>query len=177
MASSFDNDGKTLIELLDKLRPVLGKESNLKDIKVQQETTSGVTIQTIHKSKGLEYPIVFISDTGGRSNRGGLQINVKTDGENYPTIPFIYDNEEETLVNPWEKYLKNEEDSLENAETKRILYVAATRAEHHLIFTGAFENEADSASTSKRKNLLYYIAKGLGFQFDYKRRPQKERLD
>ena len=176
LSSAYDNDGKSLIELLDRIRPLLGTESDLKDISVQAETTSGVTIQTIHKSKGLEYPIVFISDTGGRSNRGGLQINVKPDDENYPTIPFIYDNEEETLVNPWEKYLKNEEDSLENAETKRILYVAVTRAEHHLIFTGAFENEADSTSTTKRKNLLYYIAKGLGFQFDYKRKPKKERL-
>ena len=176
LASSFDNDGKSLIELLDRIRPLLGKESDLKDISVQAEATSGVTIQTIHKSKGLEYPIVFISDTGGRSNRGGLQINVKPDDENNPTIPFIYDDEDETLVNPWEKYLKNEEDSLENAETKRILYVAATRAEHHLIFSGAFDNEGDPNSTSKQKNLLYYIAKGLGFQFDYKRKPTKERI-
>lgn len=173
LASSFDNEGKSLIELLDRIRPLLGKVSDLKDISVQAETTSGVTIQTIHKSKGLEYPIVFISDTSGNSNQGGLQINVKPDHENNPTIPFIYDDEEERFVNPWEKYLKNEEDSLENAETKRILYVAATRAEHHLIFTGAFDNEGDPNSTSKQKNLLYYIAKGLGFQFDYKRKPKK----
>lgn len=177
LASSFDNDGKSLIELLDRIRPLLGEVSDLKDISVQAETTSGVTIQTIHKSKGLEYPIVFISDTGGKSNQGGLQIHVKPDLENNPTIPFIYDDEEERFVNPWEKYLKNEEDSLENAETKRILYVAATRAEHHLIFTGAFDNEGDPNSTSKQKNLLYYIAKGLGFQFDYKRKPKKERVD
>lgn len=172
LASSFDNQGKTLIELLDRIRPLLGVESDLKDITVQHESTTGVTIQTIHKSKGLEYPIVFVSDTGGRSAGGGLSISVKPDDKGLPTIPFIYDEEEGTLVNPWVKYLKNEEDSLENAEAKRILYVAATRAEHHLIFSGAFTNEGDPKSTSNQKNLLYYIAKGLGFQFEYSPSPK-----
>ena len=172
LSSSYERDGKTLIDLLDRIRPLLGVESDLKDITVQQERTTGVTIQTIHKSKGLEYPIVFVSDTGGRSNSSGLSINVKPDGNGLPTIPFLYDEEEERLVNPWVYYLKNEEDSLENAEAKRILYVAATRAEHHLIFTGAFTNEGDPSSSSKQKNLLYYIAKGLGFQFEYKKSPK-----
>lgn len=173
LASSYDEEGKTLIELLDRIRPILGVESDLKDITVQQETTSGVTIQTIHKSKGLEYPIVFISDTGGRTNSGGLKISVKPDDEGLPTIPFLLDEKEENLINPWVMYLKNEEDNLENAEAKRILYVAATRAEHHLIFTGAFTNEGDPQSSSKQKNLLYYIAKGLNFQFQYSKSPKE----
>lgn len=174
LASSFDSEGKSLIDLLDRIRPLLGIESDLKDISVQEETTTGVTIQTIHKSKGLEYPIVFISDTGGRKNTGGLSIEVKPDDNGLPTIPFVYDFEENKLVNPWSKYLKNEEDNLENAETKRILYVAATRAEHHLIFTGAFESEADPASTAKQKNLLYYISKGFGFEFKYGKEDNKK---
>ena len=167
LASSFDNDGKTLIELLDKLRPVLGKESNLKDIKVQQETTSGVTIQTIHKSKGLEYPIVIVSDTNAKSSNGNNSLEVKPDENGMPIIPFFYEEKKERLINPWTKYLNNDEQDLENAEIKRLLYVAATRAEHHLVFSGIFTNEGNSESNTKEKNILYYIAKGLGFEFEY----------
>ena len=175
LSSSYDNDGKSLIELLDRIRPLLGKESDLKDITVQEETKSGVTIETIHKSKGLEYPIVFISDTGGKTSGGGLSISVIPDDNGIPTIPFVYDEKENKMENPWKDYYKDEEDSLENAEAKRILYVAATRAQHHLIFSGAFNNEGDPSSQSKQKNLLYYIAQGLGFQFEYQKKP-KERI-
>ena len=63
MAASYDQKNRTLIEFLDKLRPMLGEESRLKDLTVLEETTSGVTIQTIHKSKGLEYPVVFVSES------------------------------------------------------------------------------------------------------------------
>ena len=172
LSSSFDSSGKTIVDLLDRIRPLLGIESNLKDISVQEESVDGVTIQTIHKSKGLEYPIVFVSDTGG-SIKGNSSLKITPDDSLYPTIPFIVDPKEEKLLNPWEDFKNSNEAELENAEIKRLLYVAATRAEHHIVFSGSFDNEGDPDSTLTKKNLLYYIAKGLGFSFQYN--VQKER--
>ena len=165
LSSSFDGDKRSLVEFLDRIRPLLGKESDLKDITVQSEEKSGVTIETIHKSKGLEYPIVFVSDTGGRKNRGS-SISVTPDSALVPTIPFCR-LVEDKVVNPWAVLSKKEENDLENAENKRILYVAATRAEHHLIFSGSISGEAkNDEKNGKYRNLLHYILKGLRFQKD-----------
>lgn len=172
MAASYDQKNRTLIEFLDKLRPMLGKESRLKDLTVLEETTSGVTIQTIHKSKGLEYPVVFVSDMGGRNSGGGNgDIRISPDSSLFPVIPFIPDEEGKRLVNPWEEVRKEEEEDLEKAEAKRILYVAATRAQHHLIFSGSINNEADQDSSSKTYNLLSLILKGLDFTYGGKDDP------
>ncbi|MGN1163944.1 MAG: 3'-5' exonuclease, partial [Candidatus Ornithospirochaeta sp.] len=163
LASSFDRDKRSLVEFLDRIRPILGKESDLKDITVQAEEKCGVTIETIHKSKGLEYPIVFVSDTGGRKNRGD-SIAVTPDSASVPTVPFCFISPEK-IVNPWALFSKREENDLENAENKRLLYVAATRAEHHLVFSGSINGEAKAEDKKgSYKNLLHYILKGLRFQ-------------
>ena len=89
---------------------MLGEESRLKDLTVLEETTSGVTIQTIHQSKGLEYPVVFVSDMGGRNSGGGNgDIRISPDSSLFPVIPFIPDEGGKKLVNPWEEVRKDEE--------------------------------------------------------------------
>lgn len=172
LASSYDESGRTLVEYLDRIRPYLGKESRLKDINIQREEKSGVTIQTIHKSKGLEYPIVFVSDTSAKGGGSNDTLTIVPDINGNPTIPFVI-TDEDSVKNPWEKFISFDENEMENAELKRLLYVAATRAEHHLIFTGAIENEADEDSKAKTRNLLYYTAKGLKFSIECSEKPKR----
>ncbi len=172
IAADFDSSSKSLIDLLDRIRPSLGDTSDFKDLNVQREAKEGVTIQTIHKSKGLEYPIVFVSDMGVNSKNDSFPITTLPSG--LPLFKcFLTDDGE--LKNPISEIKSVEMNMIENAETKRILYVAATRSEHHLIFTSVFgtrsinkEGQISPVSESSKNSLLQYLVKGLGFDLENK---------
>ncbi len=168
IAADYDRNEKGIVELLERIRPSLGTISNFKDLTVQREKTEGVTIQTIHKSKGLEYPVVFISDMGVRPRNETFPVTTLPSG-----LPFFkcFLNEDGELVNPVSIIRKEDENRIENAETKRILYVAATRSIHHLIFTAVFGKKSISrdgrispSSDSSRNTMLQYLVDGLGFE-------------
>jgi ATP-dependent exoDNAse (exonuclease V) beta subunit len=104
---------------------------------------NAVTVQTIHAAKGLEYPIVVLANmnrhkfprTGGGGSVisfdepvGLRQRDVFADDHGYP---HVYDNWRADVVHAC---LPNEYD-----EERRLLYVAMTRAEHHLVFTAGEE--------------------------------------
>ncbi len=174
IAADFDSKGKSIVELLDRIRPSLGETSDFKDTAVQREKKEGVTIQTIHKSKGLEYPIVFISDMGTKPKDDTFPITTLP-VSGLPLFKCVKNEKEGTLDNPISKIKKCDENRMENAESKRILYVAATRSEHHLIFTSVFgvksiskEGQISPVSEDSRNSLLQYLVKGLDFDLENK---------
>lgn len=167
IANDYDSSNKGLIELLDRIREKLGDVSDFKDLNVLKEETSGVTIQTIHKSKGLEYPIVFVSDMGGKSN--GDKFYPYRLPSSLPLLPYFID-ENNKLINPISIVKKQTDNMVENAETKRVLYVAATRSENHLIFTSSISsklinknNEITYPKDESYNSMLQYLLKGLAF--------------
>ncbi len=172
ICTDYDGESKGVVEFLDTIRPTLGNISSFKDINVLSEEKYGVTIQTIHKSKGLEYPIVFISDMAGTSSNDKLTVTELPSGK--PLFPYYMD-EEGKLKNPLEKVTKKEDNRLENAETKRILYVAATRSMHHLIFTSVFgkrmvdkDGILNRAKENQYNSMLQYFIDGIEFTLENK---------
>ena len=169
IASNFDSSQKGLISFLDAVRPTLGDVSPFKDQTILREKRSGVTIETIHKSKGLEYPIVFVSDMGGKNNSD--KYTITTLPSSLPLLPYFI-TKERKLKNPVAVALKREDNMMENAETKRVLYVAATRSEHHLIFTSVFGKKAMSNGALSRpksdsyNSMLQYFIEGIDFDFE-----------
>ncbi len=93
-----------------------------------------VTIMTIHQAKGLEFPVVVLPDLSHRSHHRLGSVFV-TD-QNTLGMKFVLPSEQtahDTL-----SYLENKEidTAQELAERQRLLYVAMTRAKHHLILAG-----------------------------------------
>ena len=171
IAADYDAGGKGIVELLDRIRPSLGDVSDFRDLNVLREEKSGVTIQTIHKSKGLEYPIVFVSDMAGVPKAESFRISTLPSG--LPLFPYIL-KEDGKMDNPVNRIRREEDNRIENAETKRVLYVAATRSEHHLIFTSVFSKKAvddngmiREAKEDSRNSMLQYLVKGLNFDFEF----------
>ena len=100
-----------------------------------------VKIMTIHKSKGLEFPVVFVSGLSKKFNRMDLnkavlchpELGIGMECVN-TTLRFRHPSLMKKAIQ--EKVWK---DTLE--EEMRILYVAMTRAKRKLILTGVIKSE------------------------------------
>jgi ATP-dependent helicase/nuclease subunit A len=99
-----------------------------------------VRVMNLHKVKGLEAPVVFLADPSGEGRSGKIDLNIDRSGgqvKGYMAIRGPRTNfYQRTIALPsdWESR-EIAEREFEDAETKRLLYVAATRAGSHLFIT------------------------------------------
>ncbi len=105
---------------------------------------NAVTVQTIHTAKGLEYPIVILANMNEGSfppRSGGSSVIQYQDPvglrqrEHYSeerVYPHVYDNWRHDVLR---RCLPQEYD-----EERRLLYVAITRAENHVVFAAGEES-------------------------------------
>jgi superfamily I DNA/RNA helicase len=125
-------------------------EENIEEGEIYEVDSTGnenaVTIQTIHAAKGLEYPVVFVSDVNQSkfpstnsfspnityNDPIGLRQRKKFLRNDYA---YAFDNWRTEIL---EKCLSGEYD-----EERRLMYVAMTRAERNLYITA----DKDRAST------------------------------
>lgn len=162
LATSFDQQNKTVVEFLDYLRPMLGEECKIKDLQIQREGSKGVIIQSIHKSKGLDYPIVIIPDMqSGTHGHGGFNPRIQL-VEGVLTLPYVKQYEKSGLrfANPFIN--KDLDSKMDLAETKRVLYVAATRAKNHLLFSGIIP-EKITIDSAFNKTMLSCLLEACNF--------------
>lgn len=159
LAKNYDKKQYPLSLFLDEMRNTLGTASKNEEVEVLQENSKGVQIMTIHKSKGLEFPIVIVSNMGSAISAKNvpfsieqniaipkhcISIDKRTDKEKYDSI-FIEKA----------KALNKEKDI---AEIKRILYVALTRAKTHLIMSGTIRTTIENELlNNNEKSLLAMI--------------------
>ncbi len=144
--------GQTLEEYLASLRENLGQFKRLSALEILHEDQIGVRIMTIHAAKGLEFPVVILADAGnvGSGERAGgepyyssaeygICLNLKPDAG--------LDGVEEQAANYFYLEGREEADRQEDAEARRLLYVALTRAETHLLLSGVLHSRNRSADS------------------------------
>lgn len=126
------------IELIDKNNAKIEGENGA--------VGNGVRIMTIHKSKGLEFPVVFLSGCGGRFNKTDLNDNVVLH-KNLGIGSEYIDTETRVKYNTVPKAVITEAIWQDQAaEEIRVLYVAMTRAKEKLIITGCSSQSASKIS-------------------------------
>ncbi|MBX6351628.1 MAG: UvrD-helicase domain-containing protein, partial [Clostridia bacterium] len=100
-----------------------------------------VRVMTIHQSKGLEFPVVFVANLGGRFREPqgtalvdrdlglGLPLVDRELGAVFPSLPWVA--------------VRSRIARMERAEEARVLYVALTRARDRLVLVGSVSELAD----------------------------------
>lgn len=136
-----------VIKYIDTLK---SKESAGDSPKQLGENENVVRIMTIHKSKGLEFPVVILMNTESKYNEQELTDKVIVDSK-YKIGIDIY-NKDLSLTYPSiiKQVMKINTKNKLRSEALRLLYVAFTRAKEKLIIFGTLNNTLDSYT----KNML-----------------------
>ena len=105
---------------------------------VESEDLDAVRLMTIHRAKGLEFPVVCVADLGrkgpggadlmirvGDDGRAGLRLMTLDGGSAVPALAY--------------EDLAEEDRARDEEEERRLFYVAMTRAEEHLVLSGAID--------------------------------------
>lgn len=106
------------------------------EAEVINETDDTVRIMSIHKSKGLEFPIVILSGMGKQFNNQDSRAKIIMHPELYIGADYIEPENRIKAPTLIKKSIQRQI-TLENlGEELRVLYVAMTRAKEKLILTG-----------------------------------------
>ena len=104
------------------------------------ENDDTVRIMSIHKSKGLEFPVCILAGMGKSINYRDSRSSIVTDADLGIGVDFI-DPRMRTKEPTFYKKLISEKKKRETlAEEMRLFYVALTRAEEKLIMSGVIKN-------------------------------------
>jgi len=160
-ASDFERTNERgLFQFLRYIDALRRRSTDLSVARTLGESENVVRIMTIHKSKGLEFPVVFLSNIGGSFNekdtsgdllyhaREGIGLcvceNTEAGRQRYDTLS----------LRRVKSVIKRET----KAEEMRILYVAMTRAQEKLILTGTLSvtrSGKDKLEQLREKCLAY----------------------
>ncbi len=119
----------------------------------QDSAGNAVRILSVHKSKGLEFPVVFLSELETRFNKKDVYADCLANASDTLGLQIIDHQSNSKLRSLAHEVIAEHKLSISLAEEMRILYVAATRARERLILTAS-----QKRSTSRR-----IITNGLFF--------------
>ena len=125
------------IYFIDKLKTSQG---DMGSAKILGENENVVRIMSIHKSKGLEFPIVFVSGCGKKFNLMDTTRNILFHHELGLGPDYVDYDRRITYSTLAKQALKSRITNETLSEEMRILYVALTRARERLIITGAVKD-------------------------------------
>lgn len=108
------------------------------------EALSAVSVMTVHKSKGLEFPIIIWADVSKRESSGGRTKPAHIFSWQYNMHGLRAGN----LCDVNLAFLEEEQQKHERAEEIRILYVALTRAKEKLVLVGNAQEETKTPAAS-----------------------------
>ena len=141
-AKGFESSGfRGLFRFLRFVESLRDSNQDMAVANVVTEADDVVRLMTIHKSKGLEFPVVFLSGVQKKFNTMDFNSPLLVDKNGgiglkgyYPDIRVSYPSM------PW-LYCKSIKSDAMKAEEQRILYVALTRARYKLFLTGYINKE------------------------------------
>ncbi len=154
IAQKIDIEGKNVSYFVDYLYELDKNGERLNDMNIPLERAGAVQLMSIHKSKGLEFPVVFIAGISSKGNSNKNLDKVYVDKAFGPSLNFpVCEEIQDCAKNYFFNAGKNLETKMAEAELRRVLYVAMTRAEKELYITGSFSINKDVQENLTKKGV------------------------
>jgi ATP-dependent helicase/nuclease subunit A len=138
--SFVGGEGRNLAAFVSFLEKLLEEESDWAAAQPETGAENAVRIMSVHKSKGLEFPVVFAAELNrpfcGKDRGGACEIDGRMLGLEVPDR-----RRGVKLTSPTYQLIRQSARQNAIAEEMRILYVAMTRARDRLILTASQEAE------------------------------------
>jgi ATP-dependent helicase/nuclease subunit A len=133
MADQFDQIGLLgLAEFADRLLESVNEEAKEELAATHPESGNVVRLMTVHQSKGLEFPVVFVADVNRKQNASSESAVLSPQLGPLLSLPKVAGVSDD---NPALQMHRSQEQLEDEAEAIRLFYVATTRAADHLVIS------------------------------------------
>jgi ATP-dependent helicase/nuclease subunit A len=149
-------DLRGFLDVIGERQAGRGGDPRESEAPVEGEGLNAIRLMTIHRAKGLEFPTVCVADLGrsvrpptdiirvASEGRFGLRLSRSGTGVRVNALDF--------------EAIGNERKLAEEAEERRLFYVAMTRAQERLVLSGATRFEGWTDTGSKGGGPVAWIA-------------------
>jgi len=150
----------TFSEVVSLLGMIDEEELAESESRLMEERGPAVRVMTIHKAKGLDFPIVIVACLGAVRKPRSESLLADPHGLGVFAIK-MGSKDDGWRTSGWEE-LVEEDNKRENAELVRLLYVAMTRARDHLVIgvhtKGKTDKDSEQAKASFGRTRLEPLA-------------------
>ena len=130
LCRNYESMGYTIYDFVLYLEEIFKGDYDLK-FNTNRENKNSCQIMTIHKSKGLEFPICYFAGFSSKFSDEELKDKIIYDSVYGFILPIVNNSYKDTFLKTlYKNYYKKEDIS----ERIRLLYVALTRAKEKMIF-------------------------------------------
>lgn len=141
IADSFADLGYDIVRFKEHMDEIMKSELDLK-ISSPHSDNDAVLVTTIHKSKGLEYPVCYFPELYKKFNIDEMKDKFLYDNEYGISATYFEEGFAQTILKPLlvKKYVQEE-----ISERLRLFYVALTRAREKMIFLTSYDDKMEEA--------------------------------
>ena len=129
LAHSMEEAGNTVYDFIDYMNEIFDNEYDIK-FNTNSSNSNSIRIMTIHKSKGLEFPICYFAGFASKFSLSELTDKIIYDNNYGIVLPKVDEYYKDTILKTLIKKKTRQE---EISERIRLLYVALTRAREKMI--------------------------------------------
>ena len=139
LIKNYEENGNTIYDFSNYLEEIFEGNYDLK-FSINTSSSNSCKIMTIHKSKGLEFPICYFAGFSGKFNTQELKERIIYDNKYGLVLQKVDESYKDTIL---KTLLKNTTKKEEISEKIRLLYVAVTRAKEKMIIVMPEQEEVD----------------------------------
>lgn len=154
------NNSNNLFKFINYIEKTKEKNKDDTEANITSENENVVKFMTIHKSKGLEFPVVFVSNLATKFNFMETNDLILFEPDYKLGVSFII-NDDKNQINKRLKINSIQKDLISEklkrdvySEELRILYVALTRAKEKIILTGCASKSSYTKQTIIKSEII-----------------------
>jgi len=163
LIKDYESKGNTIEDFIIYLDQIIEEDYDLK-FNVNSDSSNSCKVMTIHKSKGLEYPICYFAGFKYKFNLNELKEKIIFDNELGLILPKVDNYYKDTIL---KLLLKEKMKKEEISERIRLLYVGLTRAKEKMIIVMPKSDEEKEVTSiiplyeREKYNSFYSIMKSI----------------